>query len=161
MTPSSDGWCRSCGISEPGVATVTSALHDLIRTDPRTHETSSSLSHEPGDDLHLEVEHLSDGVLIDPISTLLRRLMTINASDHTWRIPDAVRDCSATPALVRLAPRGAARGFTRFVHGSRSNSVASGVLREVVLFSLGAWPWSARLHRAFAWPDEHVGWVEL
>jgi hypothetical protein len=98
---------------------------------------------------------------------LLRRLTTINASDHTWRIPDAVRDCSATPALVTLAPRGAARGFALFVHGGRSRSVASGprlqppALRVYSLTSLGAWPWSARSHRAFAWPDEHVGWVGL
>ena len=37
-----------------------------------------------------------------------------------------MRDFSATPALVTLAPRGAVRGFTLFVHGGRSNSVASG-----------------------------------
>lgn len=68
----------------------------------------------------------SNGVLIDPIRALLRRLTTINASDHTCRIVDAVGDLGATPALVTLAPRGAVRGFTLFVHGGRSNSVASG-----------------------------------
>lgn len=69
------------------------------------------------------VEPGSDGVLIDPIRALLRRLTTINASDHTCRILDAVGDFSATPALVTLA-RGAVRGFTLFVHRGRSNSVA-------------------------------------
>jgi hypothetical protein len=49
---------------------------------------------------------------------------TINASDHTCRIPDAVRDFSATPALVTLA-RGAVRGFTLFVHSGCRNGVAS------------------------------------
>jgi hypothetical protein len=72
---------------------------------------------------HLEVE---TGVLIDPIRALLRRLTTINASDHPCRILDNVGDFSATPALVTLAPRGAVRGFTLFMHGGRSNSVASG-----------------------------------
>jgi hypothetical protein len=66
----------------------------------------------------------SDGVLVDPIRALLRRPTTINASDHTCRIPDAVRDFSATPALVTLA-RGAVRGFTLFVHSGCRNGVAS------------------------------------
>ena len=35
------------------------------------------------------------------------------------------------------------------------------LVREVVLASLGAWPWSARLHRAFALPDEPACRVEL
>jgi hypothetical protein len=68
----------------------------------------------------------SDGVLIDPIRALLRRPTTINASDHTCRIPDAVRDFSATPALATLAPGGAVRGSTLVVHGGRRNSAASG-----------------------------------
>ena len=71
--------------------------------------------------------NISDGVLIDPIRALLRRPTTINASDHTTcRIPDAVRDFSATPALVTLAPGGAVRGFTLIVHGGRRNGAASG-----------------------------------
>jgi pimeloyl-ACP methyl ester carboxylesterase len=41
-----------------------------------------------------------------------------------------VRDFSATPALVTLAPRGAVRGVTLFVHGGRSKSVASGSRRQ-------------------------------
>ena len=68
--------------------------------------------------------NISDGVLIDPIRALPRRPTTINASDHTCRIPDAVRDFSATPALVTLA-RGVVRGFTLFAHGGRRNGVAS------------------------------------
>jgi hypothetical protein len=63
---------------------------------------------------------LPDGDPIDPIRVLLRRLTTINASDHVCRVPNAVRDFCATPVLVTLAPRGAVRGFTLFVHGGRS-----------------------------------------
>ena len=62
--------------------------------------------------------------LIDPIRALPRRLATINASDHTCPIPDAVRDFSASPALVTLA-RGVVRRFTLFAHGGRRNGVAS------------------------------------
>ena len=64
------------------------------------------------------------GPLIDPIRARPRRLATINASDHTCPIPDAVRDFSASPALVTLA-RGVVRGFTLFAHGGRRNGVAS------------------------------------
>lgn len=134
----------------------------------------------------LEVEPGSDGVLIDPIRALLRRLTTINASDHTCRIPHAVADFSATPALVLLAPRGTMRGFTLFVHGGRRNSIAPGQwlpagepvgeladngavaargcrdrVTDPACSSLGTWPWSARLLRAFALPGEQACWVEL
>ena len=44
----------------------------------------------------LEVEPLADGVPIDPIHALLRRLTIINASDHTCRAPDDVKDFCAT-----------------------------------------------------------------
>ncbi len=62
--------------------------------------------------------------LIDPIRTLPRRLATVNASGHTCRIPDAMRDFSATPALETLA-HVVVRGSTLFAHGGRRNGVAS------------------------------------
>jgi hypothetical protein len=72
----------------------------------------------------------SDCVLVDPIRALLRRPTTINASDHTCRIPDAVSDFSATPALVTLAPGDTVRGFTLVVRrDGRGYGVAACRLR--------------------------------
>ena len=128
----------------------------------------------------------SDGVLIDPTRALLRRFTTINASNHTCRIPDAVGDLSATRVLVKLAPRGAVRSFKPFVDSGHRNSVAldqwlpagepvgeladsrTEVARgrrdrvtDMACSSLGTWPWSARLLRAFALPGEQACRVEL
>ena len=140
-----------------------------------------------------------------------------------------MRDFSATPPLVTLAPPGAVRDFTLFMHGGRSNGIAPGqwlpagkpvvqladsgivvtrgrrdwvtdlacsleyalrarslverlcrfeiggschgslerflvwrrLAREFVLAWLGAWPWSARLHRTSALPGEQACRVEL
>lgn len=86
-------------------------------------------------------------------------------------MPGALRDFVASTALVTLAPPGAELGVALFAHGG-SKSVQPGsriqgpavrmypfLVREVVLATLDARPWSAR--RAFALPAEPACGVAL